>query len=167
MIKETKAIFLDRDGVINKKRDDYVKSINELEIFPEIGENIWKLKKMGFLIIVITNQSAINRGIITLEKLEEIHSSIQKCLEEKSCNIDRFYFCPHRPNEKCDCRKPKAGLLIQAIEDYSINPSKSWMIGDCLTDIQAGEKVGCKTILLKENLSFSEVIKIIESENNC
>ena len=73
MIKKNKAIFLDRDGVINKKRSDYVKSITELEIYPDIQKEIFKLKKKGFLIIVITNQSAINRGIITVQKLEKIH----------------------------------------------------------------------------------------------
>jgi len=166
MIKENKAIFLDRDGVINKKRDDYVKSIDELEIFPNVGEGISSLKKMGFLIIVITNQSVINRKIITVKELEKIHSSIQNNLKEYSCNIDRFYFCPHIPNENCDCRKPKSGLLLQAITDFSINSSKSWMIGDCLTDIQAGEKVGCKSILLKDDLSFLEVIKKIELEKS-
>ena len=165
MIKENKAIFLDRDGVINKKRDDYVKSIDELEIFPDVGEGISSLKKMGFLIIVITNQSVINRKIITVKELEKIHSSIQNNLKEYSCNIDRFYFCPHIPNENCDCRKPKSGLLLQAITDFSINSSKSWMIGDCLTDIQAGEKVGCKTILLKENMSFSNIVDTIKFKN--
>ena len=87
-------------------------------------------------------------------------------MEEKNCKIDRFYFCPHRPDENCNCRKPKSGLLLQAINDFSINTSKSWMIGDCLTDIQAGRKVGCKTILLKKNLSFLEVVKKIELEKS-
>jgi len=166
MIKQNKAIFLDRDGVINKKRDDYVKSINELEIFPDIGEGILNLKKMGFLIIVITNQSIINRKIITVEELEKIHLSIQNNLKKKSCIIDRFYFCPHTPNENCNCRKPKSGLLLQAITDFSINSSKSWMVGDCLTDIQAGEKVGCKTILLKDNMSFLDIVDIIKFKSN-
>jgi histidinol-phosphate phosphatase family protein len=166
MIKQNKAIFLDRDGVINKKRDDYVKSINELEIFPDIGEGILNLKKMGFLIIVITNQSIINRKIITVEELEKIHLSIQNNLKKKSCIIDRFYFCPHTPNENCNCRKPKSGLLLQAITDFSINSSESWMVGDCLTDIQAGEKVGCKTILLKDNMSFLDIVDIIKFKSN-
>jgi|TARA_B110000495_G_C23039038_1_gene621930 histidinol-phosphate phosphatase family protein len=165
MIKENKAIFLDRDGVINKKRNDYVKSINELEIFPDIGQGISNLKKMGFLIIVITNQSVINRKIITVKELKKIHLAIQNNLKQNSCNIDRFYFCPHMPNQNCDCRKPKSGLLLEAINDYSINSSKSWMIGDCLTDIQAGEKVGCKTILLKDNMSFSDIVDMIKFEN--
>lgn len=164
MNKQKKAIFLDRDGVINKKRDDYVKSVDELEIFQDVGDSILKLKEMGFLIIVVTNQSVINRGIIAVEELEEIHLAIQQNLKEKHCSIDKFYFCPHRPDENCECRKPNPGLLLQAINDFCINASNSWMIGDCLTDIKAGEAVGCKTILMKEGDSFSEIIRKISSQ---
>jgi histidinol-phosphate phosphatase family protein len=164
MIKKNKAIFLDRDGVINKNRDDYVKSTKELEIFSNIGKEILKLKMKGFLIIVITNQSVINREIITIRELEEIHSTIQKFLMKSKTSIDKFYFCPHRPDENCDCRKPKPGLILQAINEFSIDISKSWMVGDSKTDIQAGEKAGCKTILLKKNDSFTNILKIIELE---
>ena len=164
MIKKNKAIFLDRDGVINKNRDDYVKSTKELEIFSNIGKEILKLKMKGFLIIVITNQSVINRKIITIRELEEIHSTIQKFLMKSKTSIDKFYFCPHRPDENCDCRKPKPGLILQAINEFSIDASKSWMVGDSKTDIQAGEKAGCKTILLKKNDSFTNILKIIELE---
>ena len=164
MIKKNKAIFLDRDGVINKNRDDYVKSTKELEIFANIGKEILKLKMKGFLIIVITNQSVINRKIITIKELEEIHLTIQKFLIKSKTSIDKFYFCPHRPDENCDCRKPKPGLILQAINEFSIDVSKSWMVGDSKTDIQAGEKAGCKTIFLKKNDSFTNILKIIESE---
>jgi len=164
MIKKNKAVFLDRDGVLNKKREDYVKSIKELEIFPNIAEEISKLKMKGFLIIVITNQSVINRQIITIKELEEIHLTIQKFLKKSKTCIDKFYFCPHRPDENCDCRKPKPGLILQAINEFSIDASKSWMVGDSKTDIQAGEKAGCKTILLKKNDSFTNILKIIELE---
>jgi len=164
MIKKNKAIFLDRDGVINKNRDDYVKSTKELEIFSNIGKEILKLKMKGFLIIVITNQSVINRKIITIRELGEIHSTIQKFLMKSKTSIDKFYFCPHRPDENCDCRKPKPGLILQAINEFSIDVSKSWMVGDSKTDIQAGEKAGCKTILLKKNDSFTNILKIIELE---
>jgi D-glycero-D-manno-heptose 1,7-bisphosphate phosphatase len=164
MIKKNKAVFLDRDGVLNKKRDDYVKSIKELEIFPNIGEEISKLKIKGFLIIVITNQSVINREIITIKELEEIHSSIQKFLMKSKTSIDKFYFCPHRPDENCECRKPNPGLIKQAINEFSIDASKSWMVGDSITDIQAGENAGCKTILLKKNDSFTNILKKIQSK---
>ena len=162
MIKKNKAIFLDRDGVLNKKREDYVKSIKELEIFPNIAEEISKLKMKGFLIIVITNQSVINRQIITIKELEEIHLTIQKFLKKSKTCIDKFYFCPHRPDENCECRKPNPGLIKQAINEFSIDASKSWMIGDSITDIQAGEKAGCETIFLKQNDSFTNVLKIIK-----
>lgn len=161
-----KAVFLDRDGVINRRRDDYVKSLEELEICPGVEEGILKLKKSGFLVIVITNQSVINRGIINLEKLNEIHSEIQKKLIKKDTKIDKFYFCPHRPDEKCNCRKPKSGLIIQAIKDFSINPSESWMVGDSLTDIQAGENAGCNTLLVKEYEAFEKIVNVIQSANN-
>ena len=162
MIKKNKAIFLDRDGVINKNRDDYVKSTKELEIFSNIGKEILKLKMKGFLIIVITNQSVINRQIITIKELEEIHLTIQKFLKKSKTCIDKFYFCPHRPDENCECRKPNPGLIKQAINEFSIDASKSWMIGDSITDIQAGEKAGCETIFLKQNDSFTNVLKIIK-----
>ena len=162
MIKKNKAVFLDRDGVLNKNRDDYVKSTKELEIFANIGKEILKLKMKGFLIIVITNQSVINRKIITIKELEEIHLTIQKFLIKSKTSIDKFYFCPHRPDENCDCRKPKPGLILQAINEFSIDVSKSWMVGDSITDIQAGEKAGCKTIFLKESDSFTKILEIIE-----
>ena len=162
MIKKNKAVFLDRDGVLNKNRDDYVKSTKELEIFSNIGKEILKLKMKGFFIIVITNQSVINRKIITIRELEEIHSTIQKFLIKSKTSIDKFYFCPHRPDENCDCRKPKPGLILQAINEFSIDVSKSWMVGDSITDIQAGEKAGCKTIFLKESDSFTKILEIIE-----
>lgn len=162
MNNKNKAIFLDRDGVLNKKRNDYVKSIDELEIFPNIGREISKIKNQGFLIIVVTNQSVINRGIITKEKLFEIHSKIQDILIKDKTSIDKFYFCPHRPDENCKCRKPNPGLILQAINEFSIDVSKSWMVGDSKTDIEAGRKAGCKTIFLDENDSFKKILKIIE-----
>jgi len=162
MNNKNKAIFLDRDGVLNKKRNDYVKSIDELEIFPNIGREISKIKNQGFLIIVVTNQSVINRGIITKEKLFEIHSKIQDVLIKDKTSIDKFYFCPHRPDENCKCRKPNPGMILQAINEFSIDVSKSWMVGDSKTDIEAGRKAGCKTIFLDENDSFKKILKIIE-----
>ena len=94
----------------------------------------------------------------------KIHLTIQKFLIKSKTSIDKFYFCPHRPDENCDCRKPKPGLILQAINEFSIDVSKSWMVGDSKTDIQAGEKAGCKTIFLKKNDSFTNILKIIESE---
>lgn len=166
MIEGNKAIFLDRDGVINKRRDDYIKNIDELEIFPDVISSIKKFKENGFLVLIITNQSAINRGIITHTKLDEIHFAIQKYFKEQNVELDGFYYCPHRPDEKCNCRKPKPGLLLNAIKEHGINPKLSWMIGDSESDIKAGKSIGCKTILLDVNFSLTEAVKVIELETS-
>ena len=153
-----KAVFLDRDGVINKERKDYVKSIEEFQILNNIPKSIKMLKEKGFLIIVITNQSAINRGLITIETLNEIHNYLQNFLKENNTSIDDFYFCPHRPDENCKCRKPNPGMLIKAAQEHNIDMNQSFMIGNSLTDIQAAQKSGCKGILLNQNQALLELV---------
>jgi len=161
MIEGKKAIFLDRDGVINKRKDNYVKNVDELEIFPDVVSPIKKLKENGFLVIIITNQSAINRGLITHTKLEEIHHTVQKYFRDQNVELDGFYYCPHRPEEGCDCRKPKPGLLLKAIEEHNINSKLSWMVGDSESDIEAGKTVGCKTIKITKDFQLNKAIEII------
>ena len=160
-MNKSKSIFLDRDGVLNKNKDDYVKHISELEIFPFISESIKKLQSVGFKIIVITNQSAINRGLMTEKHLNEIHEKIQSFLIEHNTKIDYFYYCPHTPTENCSCRKPKAGLLLKAIDDFSIDVNNSWFIGDRDSDIQAGESVGCKTLKIQNNFNLEKAVNLI------
>jgi D-glycero-D-manno-heptose 1,7-bisphosphate phosphatase len=143
-----KAIFLDRDGVINKERKDYVKTIDELEIFENISWCIQQLKKNNYLVIVITNQSVINRGLINTKKIDEIHAEIQRYLTKFNTKIDAFYFCPHRPDENCFCRKPNPGLILQASNDFNIDLKSSWMIGDNESDMLSGQNAGCRTIKL-------------------
>ena len=153
-----KAVFLDRDGVINKERKDYVKSIEEFQILNNIPKSIKMLKEKGFLVIVITNQSAINRGLITIETLNEIHNYLQNFLKENNTSIDDFYFCPHRPDENCKCRKPNPGMLIKAAQEHNIDMNQSFMIGNSLTDVQAAQKAGCKGILLNQNQTLLELV---------
>ena len=155
------AIFLDRDGVINKNRDDYVKNVSELEIFSFISNPIKKLKELGFQIIVITNQSAVNRGLTSHENVKEIHDSINDFLKKNDTSIDYFYYCPHSPDENCLCRKPKPGLIFQAANELDIDLSSSWMIGDRDSDIIAGESVGCKTIKIKSDMTLEDAVKIL------
>ena len=160
---KNKAIFLDRDGVLNKNRKDYVKNTDELEIYASIGNFIKKLNEHGFLIIVVTNQSAINRGLTTCENVEKIHLEIQSFLNRFETKIDSFYYCPHTPSENCNCRKPKPGLLLQAMNDFSIDPFTSWMIGDSDSDIEAGDSIGCKTIKVNEKLDLEQALDLILS----
>lgn len=155
------AIFLDRDGVINKNRDDYVKNVSELEIFSFIHYPIKNLKELGFLIIVITNQSAINRGLTSHRNVKEIHDSINAFLKKNDTSIDYFYYCPHSPDENCICRKPKPGLIFQAANELDIDLSSSWMIGDRDSDIIAGESAGCKTIKIKSDMTLEDAVKIL------
>ena len=150
-MNKNKAIFLDRDGVINKNKINYVTTLEELEILPSIGNSIKKLKNNNYFVIVITNQSPINRKLMTHEQLNKIHSFIQNHLKFFDTSIDKFYFCPHMPQENCNCRKPKPGLIIQAKNDFKIDLSQSFMIGDSQTDVEAAENAGCKGILLKQN----------------
>jgi D-glycero-D-manno-heptose 1,7-bisphosphate phosphatase len=160
MNKFHKAIFLDRDGVINKNRTDYVKNISELEIL-DVGDSIKKIKDNGFLVVVITNQSAINRGLTTIENIREIHNEIQKYLKKKDTKIDAFYYCPHRPDEKCNCRKPKPGLLEKAANDLKIDLKSSWFIGDRDSDMEASQQAGCKSIKINENSRIDKTVEHI------
>jgi len=154
------AFFLDRDGVINKERKDYVKDINEFEIIDGSLEAIKLIKENGFFVVIITNQSAINRGIISIEKLSSIHKLLSDRLEiEFETRIDGIYFCPHTPEENCQCRKPKPGLLLQAAKELNIDLEKSVMIGDSQKDIDAAQAVKCKSILLKNNEKLIDVSK--------
>ena len=162
----TKAIFLDRDGVINQERKDYVKNIEEFVIFENVHDAITLIKNHNFLVILITNQSAVNRKLLTIENLDKIHEKLQNYLKMHNTSFDYVYFCPHMPKENCNCRKPKPGLIIQAKNDFKIDLSQSFMIGDSQTDVESAESAGCKGILLKQNQTLLEsVVDLFESEN--
>ena len=160
-----KAIFLDRDGVINKERTDYVKKVEELIIL-DVADPIKKFRDNGFLVVVISNQSAINRGLTTHENVKQIHSAIQEYLKTKGTQIDAFYYCPHRPDENCDCRKPKPGLLNKATSDLGIDPKSSWMIGDRDSDMEAARLVGCRAIQITSNSGLNDIVQSILNSKN-
>ena len=155
-------LFLDRDGVINKKREDYVKSIKEFEFVPGIFDAIKKLNSYGIKIIVITNQSIVNRKIVSEHQLNQIHEFMQKVMKEKSCTISKIYFCPHRPDEKCECRKPNPGMIEQAIKDFNINLQNTLFIGDSNSDIEAAKKMKIRSIKLETNGNLNDLIDQIK-----
>ena len=159
MTNSCNVIFLDRDGVINEKRDDYVKSTSELKIFPYVAQSIKKFHELGFIVIVITNQSVINRGIITHDQLEKIHNKIKENLKLSGTKIEAFYYCPHTPEESCSCRKPKTGLILQAVSDWNINLDSSWFFGDSDSDIAAGKSTGCKTMKITDNFNLLDAVE--------
>lgn len=156
-----KAVFLDRDGVINKEHKDYVKDVNEFEIFEGVAQAISLLKKNNFLVIVITNQSAINRNLLSHSVLEKIHNYFKNYLENYGTFVDEIYYCPHRPDEGCTCRKPKPGLLLKASQDFDVDLKNSWMIGDCEKDIEAAKAAGCNWVLIKKDQNLLEAVKTL------
>jgi len=156
-----KAVFLDRDGIINKNRDDYVKRIEEFEILPHVPKAIHLLNSANFYVIVISNQSAVNRGLLLVEDLNKIHAFLQNELSKYNAKINAIYYCPHRPDEACHCRKPKPGLILKAAKDHQIDLKASWLIGDKISDIQAAKSVGVKTIQMKTDGDLLKIVKTI------
>lgn len=142
------AVFVDRDGVIVRNRDDYVKSWTDVELLPGAIDALAELSKSGRRVFVVTNQSAVGRGLISMDELEEIHSRLSEAVSERGGQIEAFLVCPHRPDEQCSCRKPNAGLLIQAREKFGVDLAKTVMIGDHETDLLAASAVGADGILV-------------------
>ena len=142
------AVFLDRDGVITQNRENYVRSWKDVEFLPSSLEALKLLSQTSYKIIIITNQSAIGRGIITMEQVEAINQRIIEEITDTGGRVDGLFICPHAPDDHCICRKPLPGLILQAADALSIDLPSSAMIGDALTDIQAGLAAGIKTLIL-------------------
>lgn len=142
------ALFLDRDGVINKRRvADYVKRTEEFEFLPDIFEVLPLIHAAGYLAIVITNQRGIGRELMSESDLETIHRMMQEQLQERTGHtFDAIYYCPHDHTDACSCRKPLPGMILQAAEELGIDTAGSWMIGDSESDIEAGIAAGCRTV---------------------
>lgn len=156
-----KAIFLDRDGTINKYVG-FLDHIEQFELLSGVSEAIRKINQSGYLAVVVTNQPVIARGEVTYTELQEIHNKMETILGKDGAYLDGIYFCPHHPDKgfkgevkelkiNCNCRKPNPGLLLQAASDFNINLEQSWMIGDGKNDIQAGKNAGCKTVLIGDD----------------
>lgn len=144
------AVFLDRDGVINKKArfPDYIKSWREFTFLSGVSPAIRRLNEDGFLVVIVSNQRCVAKGIITERGLRDIHAKMARELRKAGARIDAIYYCPHDIGDNCNCRKPKPGMLIDAARKYNIDLQRSWMIGDKESDVAAGKRAGCSAILL-------------------
>lgn len=155
------AIFLDRDGVINRERSDYVKNWNEFEFLPGALDAIARLTTLRRPIIVVTNQSPIGRGIVTEAQIHQIHQELRINVERAAGRIDAFFLCPHHPDAGCGCRKPKPGLLLQAAEQFQLDLKACLFIGDSITDFQAAQAAGCQSILVRSGRQGSRLRQLL------
>ena len=146
MIILTKAVFLDRDGVINRY-DSPVNKPEDLKLYPWTAKAIKMLNEKGYKVFVVTNQGGIECGYFSESDLDEIHQHLVATLKKKDAHIDDIEYCPHFDSE-CECRKPEAGMIIKLAKKYDINLENSFMVGDRNSDIEAGNKAGCRTIKL-------------------
>lgn len=161
--KNTKTIFLDRDGTMNVRPNKacYVEKPDDFVWLPNAREAIALLKKNGYRLFVVSNQPGIARGALSIETLRQIDNKIQADLKEYNAQIDSFYYCTHDWDEDCDCRKPKPGLFFQAQKEWSLDLSKCWMLGDDERDMHAGGDAGCKCMYITEQHPLMEAVKMI------
>lgn len=153
-----KAIFLDRDGVINRYPGDtkYVTTWREFRFLPRAKKAITQLYKEKYKIFVISNQAGVNKGILSLETLNRITENMLREIKKSGGKIEAVFYCIHRKEENCSCRKPKAGMLYTALKKYRFNLKKTYFVGDTIRDIQTAKEAGCKSVLVlcgKERLS--------------
>lgn len=142
------AVFLDRDGTIARYRA-YCRRPQDFDLLPGSGDAIRSLNRAGFVVIVMTNQSAIGRGMMTRETLAVIHQKMHRELGKYGARIDAVYFCPHHPDDGCGCRKPQIGMLTQAAQEWALSLKRSYVIGDRHLDVQTGQAAGSTSILVR------------------
>lgn len=142
-------VLLDRDGVINYDSDDYIKSPEEWLPIPKSLEAIALFNNHGYKVVVITNQSGLGRGFYSKEILDKIHDKMHQLIKEKKGEIHAIYYCPHLPDQNCECRKPKPGMLLNFANEHKKTLTDTYFIGDKLADIQAAKAAGAKPILVK------------------
>lgn len=159
---ECPAIFLDRDGVINRNRSDHVKSWTEFEFLPGVLEALKELSQLNWPVIVISNQAAIGRGLVSRQEVDEINSRMVEAVHLSGGRIDHVYYCPHRPDEGCDCRKPRPGMILQAAKEAGLDLPRSYLIGDAESDLLAAVAAGCQAVLVKTGRIPEKLVQIKE-----
>jgi heptosyltransferase-2 len=157
------TVFLDRDGTLNYD-PGYLKVAADLKLLAGVGPALARLKGAGAKLVVVTNQSGVARGIITLKDLEAIHARLQGLLEQEDAALDAIYFCPHHPDDDCRCRKPKVGMVERAVSELQLDLRRSYLIGDHARDIQLAHRVGAKAILLTNEPMDSQVLERLKVE---
>jgi D-glycero-D-manno-heptose 1,7-bisphosphate phosphatase len=156
-----RAVFVDRDGVICRNRNDHVKRWEEFVFLPGALEAMARLARLDLYIVVITNQAIINRRMAPVEVVEDIHARMVRDIEAAGGRVDQVTYCPHRPDERCACRKPQPGLLLKAKVELELDLSQSYLVGDAKTDMQAARAVGCRRELVRCWLHGEQGFKVV------
>ncbi|MGY4707723.1 D-glycero-beta-D-manno-heptose 1,7-bisphosphate 7-phosphatase [Candidatus Bipolaricaulota sp. J31] len=151
-----KAVFLDRDGVVIRQVEGYLDDPEEVELLPGAARAIKRLREAGFAVVVVTNQAGIGHGRLTEGTLAEIHRRLAEELSREGAALDGIYHCPHTPEDRCPCRKPAPGMLLRAAEELGLDLTRSYMVGDMTTDIEAGKRAGCFTVLVRTGFGGSD-----------
>jgi D-glycero-D-manno-heptose 1,7-bisphosphate phosphatase len=162
MSDKNKAVFLDRDGVLNKELGDYVCRVEDFVVLNNF-EALKSLQQKGYLLIVATNQGGLAKGWYTEEDLGKMHALLRATYKEHGVEFTDIFYCPHHPNYTgdCDCRKPKPGMLLSGIEKYNIDPAQSYFIGDRERDVEAGTAAGVTGILIESDQPIASVLHLI------
>ncbi len=162
MPDKIKAVFLDRDGVLNHEMGDYIRRFEDFQVLDNF-DALKTLQDHGYMLLVATNQGGIAKGWYTEEELAKMHNHLKQVYQDHGVEITDFFYCPHHPNftGDCDCLKPKPGLLLQGIAKYNIDPSKSYFIGDRERDVEAGTAAGVKGILIDSDQPISTILDLI------
>jgi D-glycero-D-manno-heptose 1,7-bisphosphate phosphatase len=156
-----RAVFIDRDGTLNVEKD-YLYRVDDCELIPGAVDAVRRLNEAGWLVVVVTNQSGVARGYYGEQEVASLHRHMADELAQGGGQVSGWYFCPHHPagqepyNRQCDCRKPLPGMLLQAARELEIDLSRSWMVGDKLVDVQAGQAAGCRAVLVRTGYGRQE-----------
>lgn len=157
---------MDRDGVINRERPDYVRRWDEFEFLPGVLRALRRLAALDWSILVVTNQSAIGRGLVTADTVTDIHRRMRAAVEAAGGRIDAVFVCPHRPDDGCACRKPRPGLLRQAAAALDLRLADCYLVGDALSDLLAAQAVGCRPILVQSGVQGSRLPQLLKEDSD-
>ncbi len=152
------AVFLDRDGVLNENRADYVRTWEQVVILPGVFDAMQRLAASPFLVVVVTNQSAVGRGLLAAETLAAINQGIVREVQRAGGRIDAVYACPHAPEDGCACRKPRSGMLVQAAADLNLDLRRSWLVGDAVSDMEAALAAGSRPVMVRTGRGVKQAL---------
>ncbi|MBF0179097.1 MAG: HAD-IIIA family hydrolase [Magnetococcales bacterium] len=162
MKNEEKFLLLDRDGVCNRDRSDYVRAPEELEILSGVPEALGRVRRAGYRVLLITNQACVGKGLVAPATLEAIHGKLVAAVAEGGGRIDGIFHCPHVNEDRCGCRKPAPGLILEARRLWGFVPEVTWMVGDSARDAQAARAAGCRPALVRTGHGADAVARFPE-----